>query len=599
MDVRLPDGTVIKNVPDGMTKAQLVEKLSANGHDTSWYKPEPTAAPASFMGRFKDEAMTSLPGGVVRGVKDVVDTLAGFAARAGGADEAARVQAENDAGKAEFAAAQSRAGAGGSNVARVGGQVLATAPVGPILGAGAKALGATRLGNALSSSGFTTGAPAASTLAGKVGDMALRMGGGGVTGGASAGLVDPEFAGTGAAVGAVLPPALKGLGQTFGAAGRAISGPAVPDGVRKGAQLAKEAGYVLPPTQAKPNLGNRLMEGMAGKISTAQNASARNQEVTNRLAKQALGLADDAPLNMESLAGVRNQAADAYRELKTLGNLRGDKQFNSQMAGLKGAYEGAAKDFPELANPELSRVLDSLKQSQFKASSAVDAIRILREKADKAFATGDKGTAKALRQASGAMEELIERNLVRMNSEASLNALLRSGGMKGGNFTQDVLATAVTNPASQMLRNFRNARQMIAKTYSVEKALNPASGNIEASKLAGLLKRQKPLSGELKTIAEVASQFPKAMQPVERMGSLPQLSPLDWIGSGALSAATGNPLLMTGIAARPAMRALALSPRVQAGLGTESAPGAITGLLGDPAALRLGYRAAPLLSSSR
>jgi hypothetical protein len=35
MDVRLPDGKVIKNVPDGMTKADLVAKLKANGHDVS------------------------------------------------------------------------------------------------------------------------------------------------------------------------------------------------------------------------------------------------------------------------------------------------------------------------------------------------------------------------------------------------------------------------------------------------------------------------------------------------------------------------------------------------------------------------------------
>ena len=33
MDVRLPDGTVIRNVPDGTTKAQLTEKLKANGYD--------------------------------------------------------------------------------------------------------------------------------------------------------------------------------------------------------------------------------------------------------------------------------------------------------------------------------------------------------------------------------------------------------------------------------------------------------------------------------------------------------------------------------------------------------------------------------------
>lgn len=35
MDVRMPDGTLIRNVPDGTTRAQLTAKLKANGHDTS------------------------------------------------------------------------------------------------------------------------------------------------------------------------------------------------------------------------------------------------------------------------------------------------------------------------------------------------------------------------------------------------------------------------------------------------------------------------------------------------------------------------------------------------------------------------------------
>jgi len=35
MDVRLPDGTIIKNVPDGMSKADLTAKLQANGYDIS------------------------------------------------------------------------------------------------------------------------------------------------------------------------------------------------------------------------------------------------------------------------------------------------------------------------------------------------------------------------------------------------------------------------------------------------------------------------------------------------------------------------------------------------------------------------------------
>lgn len=43
MDVRLPDGTVIKNVPDGTSKADLVTKLTKSGYDTSMFGS--TAAP--------------------------------------------------------------------------------------------------------------------------------------------------------------------------------------------------------------------------------------------------------------------------------------------------------------------------------------------------------------------------------------------------------------------------------------------------------------------------------------------------------------------------------------------------------------------------
>ena len=53
-------------------------------------------------------------------------------------------------------------------------------------------------------------------------------------------------------------------------------------GMMAAIQAARSQGYVIPPTQANPTLGNRLLEGMAGKLTTAQNASAANQGVTNR-----------------------------------------------------------------------------------------------------------------------------------------------------------------------------------------------------------------------------------------------------------------------------------------------------------------------------
>jgi hypothetical protein len=95
-----------------------------------------------------------------------------------------------------------------------------TAPVGgviakPFMAAAKYAPAAGRIGQAIESAGFNV-APAATTM-GKVGNAALRVGGGAVTGGAAAGLVNPEDVGSGAGAGALFGAAAKPIGSLFGA----------------------------------------------------------------------------------------------------------------------------------------------------------------------------------------------------------------------------------------------------------------------------------------------------------------------------------------------------------------------------------------------
>src|SRR2546422_1024671 len=65
----------------------------------------------------------------------------------------------------------------------------------------------------------------------------------------------------------------------------------------------------------------------------------------------------------------------------------------------------------------------------------------------------------------------------------------------------DRFLTAAGQPDA--VANLQSARQLIAKTYSVQGALD-ANGNVIASKLAGQMTRGKPLSGNLETIAKSA-----------------------------------------------------------------------------------------------
>ena len=80
-----------------------------------------------------------------------------------------------------------------------------------------------KFANALGSAGFTTGGAAPANALAKGGEMGIRMAGGAVTGGASTGLIDPNSAGTGAMVGAALPPGLKALGAVAEPVGAALA----------------------------------------------------------------------------------------------------------------------------------------------------------------------------------------------------------------------------------------------------------------------------------------------------------------------------------------------------------------------------------------
>jgi len=111
------------------------------------------------------------------------------------------------------------------------------------------------------------------------GGLALRTVGGAASGGLSAGLVNPEDAGAGMLIGGILPGASQLVGKGSQAIGSTLRGPAQTPELQAAIQAARQAGYVIPPTQAKPTLANRMLEGLSGKITTAQNASARNQGV--------------------------------------------------------------------------------------------------------------------------------------------------------------------------------------------------------------------------------------------------------------------------------------------------------------------------------
>lgn len=456
---------------------------------------------------------------------------------------------------------------------KLAGEIAGTAGAGGVLGqgvvraapvlarAGVSAPAVANMANAL-----TTGGMRAGTATGTAG-MATRIAGGAAAGGLGAGMINPGGAGFGAVVGGALPPVLAGVGKAGRFIGNKLAGPVVAPEVRQAVEAARAAGYVMPPTQAKPSLANRALEGFAGKITTAQNASAKNQPITNELARKAIGAAD---LSEAGIAQVRAQANRAYDALGQVGKFQADAGFTQALDDAAAMSAGMRANFPELVNNKVDDLITSLKsRPEFDAQPTIEAIKQFRADAATnkiALDPAQKALGRAQAKIAGALEDLVERNL-----------------------------TASGNP--QLLDAYRAARQTLAKTYQVEKALNKTSGNIDGNKLAQMMQKGKPMTGDLRTIADFAARFPKANQTVERMGSLPGVSPLDFGAMATTSAVTGNPLMMAGVLARPAARSLVLSGAVQNRLAQRPGQSALNRLMSNEGAEQLLYRSAPAISA--
>lgn len=296
------------------------------------------------------------------------------------------------------------------------------------------------------------------------------------------------------------------------------------------ARSGAKQGYVVPPADLEPGVISEAVSGLSGKIKTAQVASQRNQSVTDRLAREALGLKAGDELTPQVLQGIRGRAAQAYDAVRNSGVVQADQQFFKALDDIAAANAGAQKAFPGLADNGVQALTAKLQQPLFDAGGAVDALKVLRSQADDAFRAGDATLGRANRKAADALEAQLERHLM----------------LRG---------------QPDALQDFRQARELIAKTYTVEKALNSQTGNVSAQSLAKALEKGKPLTGELRTVAEMGAAFPKATQALKEAPKA--VSPLDFAVAGGVSAATANPMAALLLGARPVARSVMLSGPVQ------------------------------------
>lgn len=311
---------------------------------------------------------------------------------------------------------------------------------------------------------------------------------------------------------------------------------------------AQDLGYVVPPATTNPSLLNRGMEGIAGKTSVAQAASIKNQVVTNSLAREELGLAEDSELTHDTMHQYRSQQSPAYQAVAEQPEIKFGPQYNKELSGLTKTSDkiaAALPDYKATGAQQVQALIESLKPPNgvMDGETAVELSKSLRSEAqahlNAANRTGDP-------------------------TSRTLGAAYRGAATAVENAVQDHL-TSIGKP--ELADNWDTARRNIAKSYSVEQALDGA-GNVDAGKLGKQLIKGKPLSGNLEAAADFANAFPKASKVGASKESMPGISPLDIatgvgasLGIGTLSHAA-TPSIIGGVAlpaARIGARALSTS----------------------------------------
>lgn len=309
---------------------------------------------------------------------------------------------------------------------------------------------------------------------------------------------------------------------------------------------AQKDGFVTPPSSGNPTIGNRVLEGIAGKDKLGQEAIIRNQGTVEKLAASGVQQSADSVLTPGALQTIRKDAFDAgYAPLRNLGKVTTGDAYNKALDAITAATKGAERSFPGLTsgNQAVTKAVDALRKNEFDSADAVDAIKFLRESADDAYRAGQGSSGRAFRDAAKALEKAIEDELA-------------SRGEKG----------------ADLLKKFRESRQLIAQTHTAEKALVGESGASNAQAYASALKSRKPLTGDQRKIADFAQTFSK-YAPKPKGENYTPLGPLDVYGSAGLSVGMDSIAPFAYPLTRIGLRKFLLSPQGQAMAIPKGTPG--------------------------
>lgn len=410
-----------------------------------------------------------------------------------------------------------------------------------------------KLLNAIGSAGFKTGAPAAATMAGRATDLGVRTAGGAITGGASAGLVNPDEAETGVLIGGALPGAAKLVGAGSGAVGNKllsmVRGGTVSPEVTALARRAGELGIDVPADRIADSKPLNALAASLNYVPLSGRAATERkmQDQLNRALSRTFG--EDSENVTSALRAARGKLGSEFDRVLQGNQVKVDTPF-----------------------------LDALTQADQRAQAELgsEGARIIRNQIDEILSKGASG------QIDGQAAYNIKRTLDRIGKRNSPEAYYAS------DLRRDLMDALNRSLTPEDAAAFATTRKQYGNMLSLEKlAQNGVDGDVSIARLANM---KNIGNDDLQELADISAQFLKAREG--------QHGAMQRVGIGAAGAALGGlPHLAAGMAAGRATNA-ALNSNALKGLimgQPVTARNRLLELISNPEVQQLGYRSAPLM----
>ena len=232
--------------------------------------------------------------------------------------------------------------------------------------------------------------------------------------------------------------------------------------------------------------GFDLPEGGSG--ARHAEAAATNQPLANEATRQELMLPKEASLTPQLLDKARSHyASPAYKAIE-----------QEPAVNLGDAYKSEVDSLSDIPAEFSEKLKPPEPGTSISGKEAVDLSRKFRFRANQ---------YEKQAQLSGSPEAADLAELHRGAAEAIEEAVKQHLDASG---------------KGQLAKDWDNARVYVAKTYSVQNALDGA-GNVRVTDLKRQLLKNRPLSGNLEMLANLGAQYPKAFKLTPSSGPKPSL----------------------------------------------------------------------------